>query len=132
MPPRPPTEWSGNWPRWADPARQANRFSSKTKGGQVAATTCPPRSLPSIVSTVARAGPRSRKAWTSFTQSRWRFLPAAANGQLAFGTYLWDETERKYVPAGLDILTIRNARVEVTTFLTADLSQFGLLARIGP
>ena len=65
-------------------------------------------------------------------QSRWRFLPTTANGQLAFGTYLWDETERKYVPGGLDILTIRDARVaDVTAFLTADLTRFGLPARMG-
>jgi len=66
-------------------------------------------------------------------QLRWRFLPTTANGQLAFGTYLWDETERSYVPGGLDILAIRNARVtEVTAFLTADLTRFGLPARIAP
>ena len=66
-------------------------------------------------------------------RSRWRFLPTTANGQLAFGTYLWDETERSYVPGGLDILAIRNARVtEVTAFLTADLTRFGLPARIAP
>ncbi len=65
-------------------------------------------------------------------QSRWRFLPTTANGQLAFGTYLWGETTREYVPGGLDILTICNARVaEVTAFLTADLTRFGLPARIG-
>jgi len=66
-------------------------------------------------------------------QSRWRFLPTTANGQLAFGTYLWDEPTREYVAGGLDVLTIRNARVaEVTAFLTADLTRFGLSARIGP
>ena len=66
-------------------------------------------------------------------QSRWRFLPTTANGQLAFGTYMWDETAREYVPGGLDILTIRTARVaEITAFLTADLTRFGLPTRIGP
>lgn len=66
-------------------------------------------------------------------QTRWRFLPTTANGQLAFGTYLWDDTSQHYVPGGLDILTIRNARVaEVTAFLTADLTRFGLPAQIGP
>ena len=66
-------------------------------------------------------------------QERWRFLPTTANGQLAFGTYLWDQTEREYLPGGLDVLTIRNARVaEVTAFLAADLTRFGLPARLGP
>jgi SnoaL-like domain len=32
-------------------------------------------------------------------QSRRRFLPTTANGQLAFGTYLWDEASPYYVPA---------------------------------
>ncbi|WP_279578908.1 RNA polymerase subunit sigma-70 [Fodinicola feengrottensis] len=40
-------------------------------------------------------------------QSRWRFLPTTANGQLAFGTYLWDDTAGQYVRGGLDVLTIR-------------------------
>ena len=66
-------------------------------------------------------------------QSRWRFLPTTANGQLAFGTYLWDKTERNYIPGGLDILTIRNGRVaEVTAFLTADLTEFGLPPQLVP
>jgi RNA polymerase sigma-70 factor (TIGR02960 family) len=40
-------------------------------------------------------------------QSRWRFLPARANGQLAFGTYMWDDAAGAYVPGGLDVLTLR-------------------------
>jgi RNA polymerase sigma-70 factor (TIGR02960 family) len=64
-------------------------------------------------------------------RSRWRFLPASANGQLAFGTYLWDDTAEAYVPGGLDVLTIRDGQVaEVTAFLTTDLTTFGLPATL--
>jgi RNA polymerase sigma-70 factor (ECF subfamily) len=66
-------------------------------------------------------------------QSRWRFLPTTANGQLAFGTYLWDGAAGAYVPGGLDVLTLLGGRVaEITAFLTADLTRFGLPPRIGP
>jgi RNA polymerase sigma-70 factor (ECF subfamily) len=66
-------------------------------------------------------------------RSRWRFRPTTANGQLAFGTYLWDDAAACYVPGGLDVLTLREDRVAaVTAFLTADLTRFGLPARIGP
>ncbi|WBB82485.1 RNA polymerase subunit sigma-70 [Micromonospora sp. WMMD882] len=60
---------------------------------------------------------------------RWRFLPARANGQLAFGTYLWDDERRAYVPAGLDLLVLRGRRIaEVVSFLDADFPLFGLPA----
>jgi hypothetical protein len=63
---------------------------------------------------------------------RWRFLPVTANGQHAFGTYLLDDATDQYVPGGLDILTIRGERVaEVTAFLTADFTRFGLPAKLG-
>ena len=63
-------------------------------------------------------------------QSRWRFLPTTANGQIAFGTYLYDDTAGHHVPGGLDVLTIRDGRVaEITAFLDADLPRFGLPAR---
>jgi hypothetical protein len=66
-------------------------------------------------------------------QSRWRFLPTTANGQLAFGTYLRDEVAGHCMPGGLDVLTIRSGHVaEVTAFLTADLTRFRLPARIRP
>jgi RNA polymerase sigma-70 factor (TIGR02960 family) len=58
---------------------------------------------------------------------RWRFVPARANGQLAFGTYMWDEDSGVYVAAGLDLLALRGTQiVEVVSFLTADLPAFGL------
>jgi RNA polymerase sigma-70 factor (ECF subfamily) len=59
--------------------------------------------------------------------SRWRFLPAQANGQLAFGTYMWDEDRAVYVAAGLDLLDLRGSEVaEVVSFLDADFTAFGL------
>ena len=59
--------------------------------------------------------------------TRWRFLPAAANGQLAFGTYRWDERRAAYLPGGLDVVALRGAAVsEVVSFLDADFALFGL------
>jgi len=58
---------------------------------------------------------------------RWRLLPARANGQLAFGTYMWDEDKAVYVAAGLDLLALRGTRVaEVVSFLDAHFPTFGL------
>jgi RNA polymerase sigma-70 factor (TIGR02960 family) len=55
----------------------------------------------------------------------WRFLPASANGQLAFGTYLWDGT--RFVPGGLDVVVLRGSEIaEVVSFLEADFPSFGL------
>ncbi|MGA6162774.1 sigma-70 family RNA polymerase sigma factor [Amycolatopsis magusensis] len=62
---------------------------------------------------------------------RWRFLPARANGQLAFGTYLWDEERGAYFPGGLDLLSLRGDRIaEVVSFLDADFGRFGLPERL--
>ncbi|GAA3805435.1 sigma-70 family RNA polymerase sigma factor [Sphaerisporangium flaviroseum] len=59
---------------------------------------------------------------------RWRFLPAHANGQLAFGTYMWDDARAAYVAAGLDLLALRGTKiVEVVSFLTPEIfASFGL------
>jgi RNA polymerase sigma-70 factor (ECF subfamily) len=63
-------------------------------------------------------------------RSRWRFLPTTANGQIAFGTYLRDDAGA-WVPGGLDVLTLRDGRVaEIVAFLDADLTRFGLPARM--
>ena len=64
-------------------------------------------------------------------QSRWRFLPTTANGQIAFGTYMAADNASTYVPGGLDVLTLREGQVaEITAFLTADLTSFGLPSSI--
>lgn len=56
---------------------------------------------------------------------QWKFLPTWANGQLAFGTYLWEED--RYVPKGLDLLVLRGPAIaEVVSFLEADFADFGL------
>ncbi|MET9313057.1 RNA polymerase subunit sigma-70 [Kribbella sp. NPDC003505] len=58
-------------------------------------------------------------------QEEWRFLPARANGQLAFGTYLLQGD--RYVPGGLDVVVLRgSAIVEVVSYLEADFPAFGL------
>jgi RNA polymerase sigma-70 factor (TIGR02960 family) len=64
-------------------------------------------------------------------QCRWRFLPTTANGQLAFGTYRWDERQAAYLPGGLDVLALRDRHIgEVVSFLDADLVAFGLPASL--
>jgi RNA polymerase sigma-70 factor, ECF subfamily len=68
-------------------------------------------------------------------RERWRFLPARANGQLAFGTYAFDAAQDAYLPLGLDLLALRptgaGLRVgEVVSFLEADFAAFGLPPRL--
>ena len=57
---------------------------------------------------------------------RWRFVPTRANGQLAFGTYLWTDGAWRW--GGLDVLTLRGGEVaEVVSFLDGKYAQiFGL------
>jgi RNA polymerase sigma-70 factor, ECF subfamily len=64
----------------------------------------------------------------SALRERWRFVPVWANGQVAFATYSWDAARARYRASGVDVLTLRGARVSaVTAFLTPTLvSQFGL------
>jgi RNA polymerase sigma-70 factor (TIGR02960 family) len=62
---------------------------------------------------------------------RWRFRPGWVNGQLAFGTYLWNQDRGRYVPAGLDLLVLRGTHIaEVVSFLDADFPMFGLPAEL--
>jgi RNA polymerase sigma-70 factor (TIGR02960 family) len=57
---------------------------------------------------------------------RWRFVPTRANGQPAFGTYLWADGAWRW--GGLDVLTLRGGEVaEVVSFLDGRYAEmFGL------
>lgn len=58
----------------------------------------------------------------------WRHVPTHANGQLAVGCYSWSAERECYVPAVVDVLTLRGARITgVTGFVTSELfPSFGL------
>jgi RNA polymerase sigma-70 factor (ECF subfamily) len=58
---------------------------------------------------------------------RWRFVPARANGQLAFGTYRWDDPRHVFIWVSLDVLRLDGPRIaEVVSFLDSDPASFGL------
>ncbi|NIK55236.1 RNA polymerase subunit sigma-70 [Kribbella shirazensis] len=62
-------------------------------------------------------------------RSEWRFVPARANGQLAFGTYLLEGD--RYMPGGLDVVVLKGSEIfEVVSYLEADFSTFGLPAEL--
>ncbi|WBB68296.1 sigma-70 family RNA polymerase sigma factor [Micromonospora sp. WMMD812] len=65
---------------------------------------------------------------------RWRFVPAHANGQLAFGTYLWNPEAAVFVAAALDLVALRGSRIaEVVSFLTPGIfPMFGLGMELSP
>ena len=82
---------------------------------------------------------RGREAVAAFLRRRplsagrrWRLLPARANGQLAFGHYLWDAEKGSFAPHDIVVLTLRGARIaEITAFLTPEaFAQFGLPGEI--
>jgi RNA polymerase sigma-70 factor (ECF subfamily) len=53
--------------------------------------------------------------------TRWRLIPAHANGQVAFGAYAWQDTTQAFMPRAVDVLTLRGAQIqEITAFLTLD------------
>jgi RNA polymerase sigma-70 factor (ECF subfamily) len=59
---------------------------------------------------------------------RWRIVPVRANGQLAFGGYMWDEQTDAFWATCLTVLTLRGASIEeITAFLTPNtFGRFGL------
>lgn len=74
------------------------------------------------------------RGWPLAGGLRWRLLPARANGQTAFGHYIWDEEGQVFVPHGVNVLTLHGARIgEITAFLTPEaFGRFGLPDEIRP
>lgn len=62
----------------------------------------------------------------------WRRLPTSANGQPAFGSYLWDDDAQAFVGFAVDVLTLRGDRIsEITSFVGGEhLAGFGLPATL--
>jgi RNA polymerase sigma-70 factor, ECF subfamily len=78
------------------------------------------------IATFAARGPLS-------PGSRWRMVPTQANGQVAFGSYLWDRTRHAYLAHCLQVLAYepRGAISELVFFLDASLfERFGLPAHL--
>jgi RNA polymerase sigma-70 factor, ECF subfamily len=86
---------------------------------------------------------RGREAISDFLESvalsrekRWRLVPVRANGQLAFGKYIWDEGRGTFSAHSISVLSLdgEGERIdEFTTFLDAELlPRFGLSAEIEP
>jgi RNA polymerase sigma-70 factor (ECF subfamily) len=78
---------------------------------------------------------RGREAVAAFLERgplrrdrRWRVVPARANGQLAFGKYLWDDEAETFAAHSISVLTLdREGIAEITTFIDAELiPRFGL------
>jgi RNA polymerase sigma-70 factor (TIGR02960 family) len=62
---------------------------------------------------------------------RWRFVPARANGQIAFGTYMWDDERDAFVWVSIDLLRIDGTRIaEVVSFLGGDPADYRLPATL--
>jgi RNA polymerase sigma-70 factor, ECF subfamily len=66
--------------------------------------------------------------------NRWRVLPTSANGQPAFGHYIWREAAGAFVANELSVLTLRGAEIEGVTFFRDPEAplRFGLPERLAP
>src|SRR6516225_2994524 len=60
-------------------------------------------------------------SWVLTGAQRWRLLPARANGQLAFGAYVWDEKAQAFVADAVTVVGLRGTQIEeITAFRTPD------------
>jgi RNA polymerase sigma-70 factor (ECF subfamily) len=70
--------------------------------------------------------------WPLAGERRWRLVPARANGQLAFGHYIWNGEKSRFVPHSVNVLTLRGGQVAaITAFLDPEaFERFGLPVEI--
>jgi RNA polymerase sigma-70 factor (ECF subfamily) len=63
---------------------------------------------------------------------RWRVVPTRANGQLAFGHYMWDEDIGAFDAHGISVLALRGTEIDdMTIFRTPELlERFGLPSQL--
>jgi RNA polymerase sigma-70 factor (ECF subfamily) len=83
---------------------------------------------------------RGREAIAAFLSDRplsgnlrWRSVPTRANGQPAFGQYIWNADTETFIAHGVNVLTLDGAQIaEINSFLTPEVfERFGLPAAIG-
>jgi RNA polymerase sigma-70 factor (ECF subfamily) len=74
------------------------------------------------------------EGWPLRRDKRWRLLPVRANGQLAFGHYVWDDERETFTAHSITVLTLDGDRIaDITAFLDAKLiPRFGLPDEIEP
>ena len=68
------------------------------------------------------------EGWPLSSDRRWRVVPIRANGQLAFGKYIWNREREAFMAHSISVLTLDGEAIaEVTSFLGAELiPRFGL------
>jgi RNA polymerase sigma-70 factor, ECF subfamily len=74
----------------------------------------------------------SGRVYNAEGNRRVRVLPTSANGQPAFGTYSWDPERGVHLPTVLQVLTLRDGRIEeITGFVNPEIfASFGLPAEL--
>ena len=70
----------------------------------------------------------SGRLYNAEGRRRVRVIPTRASGQPAFGTYSWNPERERYLPTVLQVLTLRDGRIEeITGFVSPELfAHFGL------
>jgi RNA polymerase sigma-70 factor (ECF subfamily) len=68
------------------------------------------------------------EGWPLGSGLGWRVVPLRANGQLAFGQYIWEDERAAFTAHSITVLTLERDRIaEITAFLDPDLlPRFGL------
>jgi RNA polymerase sigma-70 factor (ECF subfamily) len=74
----------------------------------------------------------SGRVYEAEGRRRVRVVPTTANGQIAFGTYSWDDEHETHLPSVMQVLTLRGERVvEIMGFVEPSVfRRFGLPAEI--